>query len=245
MKDVRAIEPIDRTEMAGLAAEEYQRLLELLESLTTDEWAMQTVCDDWDVHLMVAHLLGAAEANASVPESIRQLIKGKRIARQRDFEDIDGINAVQVEARKHLSPSGLIARLEAIAPEAIRGRQRTPSIVRRMRIATGVGYGMTMEHLVDRVYTRDQWMHRIDISAATSRELTLTPEHDGRIVEDVVIEWADRHGEPFHLILDGPSGGEYRAGDNGVKIEMDAIEFCLVLAGRLDKPMPLSVPVVF
>ena len=231
--------------MAVLASDEYQRLFELLAELTPDEWATQTVCDDWDVHLMVAHLLGAAEANASVVESVRQLVKGKRIARREGVEDIDGINAVQVDARRHHSPSELVALLEGVAPAAIKGRQRTPSLARRIPIATGVGYRMTMGHLVDRVYTRDQWMHRIDITSATDRELVLTPEHDGRIVEDVVVEWAELHGEPFQLLLDGPAGGEFRVGEKGVSIAMDAIEFCLVLAGRLDKPMPLSVPVVF
>ena len=245
MKDATTIEPIDRTEMAGLANTEYQRLFELLGELTPDDWATQTVCDDWDVHLMVAHLLGAAEANASVAESVRQLVKGKRIAIREDVEDIDGINAVQVDARRHHSPSELIAQLQEVAPAAIKGRQRTPALARRIPIPTGVGYRMTMGHLVDRVYTRDQGMHRIDIAAATGRELVLTRGHDGRIVEDVVVEWAERHGEPFQLLLDGPAGGGYRVGDDGVKIEMDAIEFCLVLAGRLDKPMALSVPVVF
>ena len=114
-----------------------------------------------------------------------------------------------------------------------------------MNIPTGVGYDMTMGHLMDRVFTRDQWMHRIDISAATERVPELTAEHDARIIEDVVLERSQIHGEPFELILGGPAGGEYRSGYEGVSIEMDAVEFCLVLAGRLDKPMPLKVPVVF
>ena len=144
-----------------------------------------------------------------------------------------------------VEPSELVAQLREVTPAAIKGRQRTPALVRQMRIATGVGYRMTMGHLVDRVYTRDQWMHRIDISAATDRPMVLTPEHDGRIVADVVVEWAERHGEPFELTLGGVAGGEYHAGPGGVAIEMDAIEFCLVLAGRLDKPMPLTIPIVF
>ena len=245
MKNLQTIEPIDRFEMADLAAGEYERLFSLLDSLSPEDWERQTVCDDWTVRLMVAHLLGAAAGNASTIESLRQLIKGKRVAGRDGVEDIDGINTVQVEARRHLGPSELTAQLRDIAPAAIEGRQRTPSLVRRMRVATGVGYRMTMGHLMDRVYTRDQWMHRIDIAAATNRQLELTPEHDGRIVEDVVIEWAGHHGEPFELVLEGPAGGDYRNGSDGTRIEMDAIEFCLVLAGRLDKPMPLAIPIVF
>ena len=245
MKDIRAIDPINREEMVDLATEEYRRLFDLLQSLEAADWERQTVCDDWTVRLMVAHLLGAGESNASFFESIRQLRRGKRIAKQTNVEDIDGINAVQVEDRKHLSPSELVERLRDVAPKAVAGRRRTPGLARRMTIPTGVGYDMTMGHMMDRVFTRDQWMHRIDISAATGRELVLTPDHDARIVEDVVLEWAQIHEKPFELNLDGPAGGGYRSGEEGALIEMDATEFCLVLAGRLDKPMPLAVPVVF
>lgn len=245
MKDMTTITAIDRNEMAGLAATEYERLLDQLRLLIESDWTTQTVCDDWDVQLMVAHLLGAAEGNASIMESLHQLRRGRRTARKMDAELVDGINAVQVEARRHLSPRDLMSQLEAVAPKAIAGRQKTPGPVRRIKMATGVGYSMTMGHLVDRVYTRDQWMHRIDIAAATDCDLVLTAKHDGRIVEDVVLEWAERHGQPFELVLGGPAGGSYRSGNGGPRIEMDAVEFCLVLAGRLDKPMPLTVPIVF
>mgnify|MGYP000703537157 CR=1 FL=1 len=38
--------------------------------------------------------------------------------------------------------------------------------MRRAKVDDGIGGKMTMEHLVDRVYTRDQWMHRIDLAEA-------------------------------------------------------------------------------
>lgn len=245
MKDIGTVVAIDRNEMLGLATTEYARMVELLRTLDEEDWKRQTVCDDWSVRLMVAHLLGAAEGNASLFESIRQLRAGRKVARQNQVEDVDGINAVQVEARRHLSPVELIERLEVVAPRAAAGRKRIPGPVRKIRIATGVGYDMTMGHLVDRVYTRDQWLHRIDIAAATEHEPVLTSEHDGRIVEDVVLEWALAHGEAFELVLGGPAGGEYQSGRDGLRIEMDAVEFCLVLSGRLDKEMPLSRPIVF
>ena len=245
MKDVSTIRAIDRTEMVGLATTEYDRMFGLLGSLDPDDWEAQTVCDEWSVRLMVAHLLGAAEANASVVESVRQLLRGKRRAKAMGSEDIDGINAVQVDDRSHLSPAELQDRLREIAPRAIRGRHRTPAPMRRMTIPTGVGYDMTMGHLVDIVYTRDQWMHRIDICEAVGRPAELSEDHDARIVADVAREWHAHHGQPFELILGGPAGGEYRAGADGPRIDIDAVEFCQVLAGRLDKEMPLSLPIVF
>jgi hypothetical protein len=75
-------------------------------------------------------------------------------------------------------------------------------------------------------------MHRVDVARATGREMELTPEHDGRILADVVAEWARRHAAPFTLTLTGPAGGTYVAGDNGEHITIDAIEFSRTLSGR-------------
>jgi uncharacterized protein (TIGR03083 family) len=194
---------------------------------------------------MIAHLLGAAEAHASIRETIRQVRAGSRWAKAKSRPQIDGINAIQIERRNHLSPADLIERLEAITPKAIEGRRKTPGLVRRAKVDDGIGGKMTMEHLMDRVYTRDQWMHRIDLAEALQRRPELTAGHDVRIVADVVKEWATIHGEPFELELSGPAGGTYTSGQGGACIEMDAVEFCLVLSGRLDKEMPLFRPVVF
>jgi hypothetical protein len=60
-----------------------------------------------------------------------------------------------------------------------------------------------------------------------------------------VAEWASIHGEPFELVLDGPAGGKFSQGIHGERVEMDAIEFIRVLAGRrpgagvLAHPLPL------
>ena len=75
-------------------------------------------------------------------------------------------------------------------------------------------------------------MHRVDVAQATGRSLDLTPGHDGRIVADVVAEWARRHGKPFTLQLTGPAGGTYTEGSGGVELTCDAIAFCRTLAGR-------------
>lgn len=245
MKDAATIPPIDRSEMVTLATEEYRRMGDLLESLANQDWSAQTVCDDWTVRLMVAHLLGAAEANASIAENTHQFLRGKRRAKAMKAEHVDGINSIQVDERAHLSPADLLGRLRSVAPKAVRGRRKVPGILRRLKVPTGVGYDMTMGHLVDIVYTRDQWLHRIDICQAIGRRPVLSKDHDARIIADVVREWHSRHGAAFELILDGPAGGHYGSGLGGPLIEMDAVEFCLVLSGRLDKDMPLKRPIVF
>jgi hypothetical protein len=83
------------------------------------------------------------------------------------------------------------------------------------------------------IYTRDTWMHRIDTARCTGASLTLTPEHDGRIVANLVADWAGRHGSSVDLTLTGPAGGHFRTGDTDVeRFELDAIDFCRRLSGR-------------
>lgn len=243
MTDPTDIPPIDREEMTVLATEEYRRLLGLLEDLSPAEWSTPTVCDDWDVRLMVAHLLGAAEGNASMVETVRQLARGTRLAKRMGREQIDGINAVQVADREHLSPTELVDRLRAVAPRAVRGRHRTPGPIRRISVPDPVAGRLSMGHLMDVIYTRDEWLHRVDICRATGRELELTPDHDGRIVADVVAEWARTHGRPFELVLTGPAGGKFGTG-SGPSIELDAVDFCWAVSGRGGE-MPLDTQVLF
>ncbi len=89
-----------------------------------------------------------------------------------------------------------------------------------------------MGYLLDVILTRDTWMHRVDIARATDRPMVLTADHDGRIVADVVAEWARRHGRPFTLVLDGPAGGTFTAGGGDESLNVDAVEFCRILSGR-------------
>ena len=75
--------------------------------------------------------------------------------------------------------------------------------------------------------------------------MQLTPEHDGRLVADIVAEWASIHGQPFDLVLEGPAGGTFAQGSDGEHVEIDAIEFIRILSGRLPgvgvlaNPLPL------
>jgi len=70
---------LDRKVAMKLAATEYQRCLQLLQSLAPDDWAEPTDCPDRDVRMVAAHILGMAEMAASIRESRRQV----RAAEQR------------------------------------------------------------------------------------------------------------------------------------------------------------------
>ncbi len=233
--DVTTIPSIEHREAMQLQEIELQRALELLRTLDAAQWSTQTNCPDWDVRKMWLHVLGACEAGASIRENVHQMRAGRKHSKDFSVPLESGLSAVQVAERADLTPDELIQRLERTTPKTIKGRRRTPRPARaiKMAIDAPVVEKWTLGYLIDIIYLRDMWMHRIDTSHATGADLVLTAEHDGRIVADVVAEWARRHGRPFTLELTGPAGGTFTAGGGDAeRTVMDAIEFCSVLSGR-------------
>jgi len=227
---VEEVPLLGRQEAAPLAAAEYQRFVGLMRSLMPDDWAKPTDCPAWDVRALASHVLGMMEGFASLPQCVRA---GKKAAGDGPF--IDGMTSVQVAERGHLTPPQLVERLAEMAPRAARSRARVPGLARRMPMKEevgGVAETWRLGYLLDVVLTRDTWMHRVDVCRATGHTMVLTADHDGRIVADVVAEWARRHGQPFTLDLAGPAGGRYTQGHGGEEIALDAVEFCRTLSGR-------------
>jgi uncharacterized protein (TIGR03083 family) len=223
---------LDKDTAYRLAAAEYERVLAVLRDLGPGDWGRPTDCPGWDVRALSAHLLGSAQMAASV----RELAHQQRLA-GKEGGGVDALTAVQVRERSHLDGEALVARLADTVPAALRARRRLSGVVGRLRLPEkqlvgGVAEWWRMDFLLDVVLTRDVWMHRIDLTRATGRELVLTPAHDGALVADIVAEWAARHGRPHRLTLTGPAGGQWSAGTGGAEIEVDAVEFCRVLSGR-------------
>jgi hypothetical protein len=146
-----------------------------------------------------------------------------------------------------LQPNEIVSQFAAVIPRAVKGRRRFPLPARAIKVKLPPPWTgrRSLGWLNDVVYTRDTWMHRVDVARAAGKELALTADHDGRIVADVVADWAHVHGRPFELTLTGVAGGHYAQGTNGDVIEMDAVEFCRMLGGRVVAPALLATQVPF
>jgi uncharacterized protein (TIGR03083 family) len=245
--DVADIPALGHDEAQDLFAAEMGRTIELLRSLGDPQWEARTDCPAWDVRDMYLHVLGACESGASIRQLAHQMLGARRHQRREGGPLEASLSWIQVEERRSLSPADLVERLEAVAPRAVRARRRMPAMVRRIRMGVDgpVVEKWSLGYLNDTIYLRDLWMHRVDASRATGTPLALDADHDGRIVADVVAEWARRHGRPFELTLTGPAGGRYRSGTGGEPIEIDAVELCRTLAGRAHGGGLLSTVVPF
>lgn len=255
--DVTTAPPFSHDEAMQLQAAELARTLDLLRSLGEEEWTAQTECPDWDVRRMYLHVLGACEAAASMRENGHQMLTAKRHQKVAGGPLEAGLSTVQVRERLELTSSELVERLAAIAPVTVRKRTTMPAVLRRlkMKVDGPVVERWALGYLIDTIYLRDLWMHRVDAARASRRQVVLSADHDGRIVADVVAEWARRHGQPFTLTLTGPAGGRYTSAGSGAAprgggavapmLELDAVEFCRTLAGRVEGDGLLSVIVPF
>jgi uncharacterized protein (TIGR03083 family) len=155
-----------------LAATEYERCVEAFRILSPAQWATPTDCPAWDVRQLAAHMLGMAEMAASIRENLRQQRKAAKMVKVDGGPYIDALTQLQVDERADWTPARITERYAARAPKAAAGRRRTPSFVRSRTMpqaqeVNGVTEPWTFGYLIDVILTRDPWMHRMDIAAAT------------------------------------------------------------------------------
>lgn len=228
---------LDRVVAMRLAATEYDRFLDVLRMMPADAWTRPSGCPGWDVRALASHVLGMAEMAATLREQIRQMRKAKKAG----GVFIDALTGLQVAERVDMTPQQIIDRFAEVAPKATRNRRRTPGFVRARTMPDPQPVGgkpdsayerWSFGYLIDVILTRDPWLHRTELCAAGDLTMELTAAHDGVLVAEVAEEWASRHGQPCSLVLTGPAGGSWQWGLKGPAIELDAVEFCRILAGR-------------
>jgi uncharacterized protein (TIGR03083 family) len=246
--DVADIAPVTRGEARTLAATEYARMVDQLRSLDGDDWAEPTDCSLWDVRAMAGHSVGMMSDFTSLRSMIRRMMASTKRAKTAGGPIVDSMTALQVADHADMSIDELIAKAEANGAKAAKWRTSGKALLRRMPMkeeVDGVPETWKLGYLFETILTRDPWMHRVDIARATGREMVLTHDHDGRIIADVVAEWARRHGQPFTLVLTGPVGCTYVNGEGGEHLTIDAVEFCRILSGRAEGTGLLSHSVPF
>lgn len=234
--DVADLAPLARPNSVTLAATESARMVAMLRALEPHQWSRPTDCPAWDVRAMAGHVLGMIDTFSSLPRFARTMIAGGRAAGDGLF--IDGLTAVQVRDNAALRVTELLDRMEAGGPRQARWRG-SRRLMRAIPLKQPLHPGEAAEtwhlgFLFDTILTRDTWMHRVDVARATGRPLELTADHDGRIVADVVAEWARRHHRSFRLHLTGDAGGRYThaAGGDPEDLTLDAVEFCRIVSRR-------------
>jgi uncharacterized protein (TIGR03083 family) len=222
-----------------VATAEYDALLLALDAFDTADWARPTDCTEWRVRDMVAHLAGAAEEACRLPVMLRHMggaVVG--LGRGRG-EVVDLLCAAQIRDRAHMSDIELAADLQRWAAGAPDGRRRQPRLLRRTVLPAfaGLGHGARLAYLLDVIYVRDVWLHRVDLHRATQREMprgTGEGEVIAQVVRDLDLGWS---GPAFVLELTGRGGGRWQVGEGTAvaTVTEDAVALMRLLSGRSDE----------
>ena len=233
--DVSSINHIGHDEAMRITSVENRKFGDLMRSLSPEQWSAQTECTLWDVRAMAAHIVGSAASQASPREFVRQKRRGTPICKELGSPFWwDGMNEFQVRERASLTTAELIAEWSTVSAKAVKSRTKMPRLIAGLKLLNlpePVGR-QPLSYLFDIGFTRDVWAHRIDIAHAIAAEPDHDALHDGRILADIVAEWASTHGQPFSLVLEGPAGGSYAQGVGGDEIHLSVIDFVRTLAER-------------
>ena len=218
-----------------LMGEALERFLKLVETLAPEDWDKPTACTAWSVRDMLAHQAGGYASGTGYREMIRQY----STLPQKGQLPEDAINDLQVRERAGHSPTKLIAELRQVGPVAIQKWAYQFRLVKPIAIPHPVGGLLSLRHLMWIIHSRDTWMHRMDICRAADRPFEQTREHDGRIVELVVLDTAKKltkklNGQAITLSLTGMAGGTWQIGkgEPAAEMEMDALDFNIFVSGR-------------
>ncbi|MEO6572075.1 MAG: maleylpyruvate isomerase family mycothiol-dependent enzyme [Ilumatobacteraceae bacterium] len=233
--DVTTIARIDHSEAMRITAVENRKFSDLLRSLSREQWSTQTECTRWDVRAMAAHLVGSAASQASPREFVRQKRRGRPICTEMGSPFWwDGMNEHQVRERVASTTDQLIREWDTVSDKALKARTKMPRPIAGLKLLNlpePVGR-QPLSYLFDIGFTRDVWAHRIDIAHALGTEPDHDAVHDGRILADIVAEWAATHGEPFTLVVDGPAGGTFVQGAGDEETQISIVDLVRTLAER-------------
>ena len=221
------------------AAAEYGALLAMVDALSASDWNVPTDCTEWQVRDMVAYLAGAAEEACRLPVMMRHQVAAVRGLLRGDGPIVDLLCRAQIADRAGLSEVELAADLHRWAAGAPDGRRRQPSLLRRVQMPafTGLRPGTTLGHLLDVIYVRDVWLHRVDLHRATGVELpTSSAEAEvvAQVVRDLDLEW---DGPALVLELTGRGAGRWQVGSGAptATVTEDTVALMRLLSGRSDE----------
>ncbi len=237
--DIGELEPLDRPTAVELGRVEYRRFVDVLGTLSADDWQRQTDCTEWTVRDLAGHVTGMMWSMSAFRRVVAEQAASARRGKRDGIDPVDAMTAIQVERYAEATPGELEAEASSLVDAAADGRARMPGwFCRRAKfpqVVNGTTEKWSLDYLFGIIITRDTWLHRVaDVARAIDRPPVLDAGHDGRIVADVVAEWGRRHGSPFDLVLTGPAGGSFRQGSGGPTIELDTVEFCRALSGRAE-----------
>lgn len=240
--DPNARRRLSAGDYAELARAELATFVSMLESLGEADWSRPTPCTLWDVHGVAAHQAGHVQSGHGLLGVLAQANPiALRAYRKRGMSTLDGMNQKQVDLRRDRTPAELIREIRDGTADAIAARTRLNPISSQVRLPVPPAGMMPLRELLQRIFSRDMWIHRLDIADATGRPFDLAGDHNALMLALVVEDTARflRKARPsanVSLHLSGDGGGDWQlASGEGtpVSLSLSVADFVRRTAGRV------------
>lgn len=152
------------------------KLIELLRSLTLEDWERQTLAPKWKVKDVAAHLLDtqtrklAAARHGYKPENSQKLSTDKLVAL------INTLNAEGVRQYRQLSPGELISRMETASQESAGYHRRLDPFAPAMFPVSWAGEEESQNWFDTAREFTERWHHQQQIRVAVGKPEIMTRE---------------------------------------------------------------------
>lgn len=153
------------------------RLLELLRSLTPEEWEKQTVAPAWKVKDVAAHLLDTHLRKLSrVRDGYVQGPPPRFESRDAFLAFIDGLNRAGVDMYGRLSPAVLISMMEIASAQSSEFHQSLDPMASAAFGVSWAGEDISLNWFDTARELTERWHHQQQIRLATDRPGIMTRE---------------------------------------------------------------------
>ena len=216
---------------AHLFPEIEARLIELLRSLTADEWELQTVAPAWKVKDVAAHLLDTQLRKLSRVRDGYVAAPPPHLTSHDDLVAyINGLNREGVEMYCRLSPNVLISVMQTASREYVEFHRRLDPMAEAGFGVSWAGEQKSLNWFDTARELTERWHHQQQIRLATNRPGIMTRELYYPVLDCFMralpFAYRDRDGETgTHLRFNvaGHCGGSwylYRDGERWVQTEL-------------------------
>ena len=194
-----------------------EKLIELLKSLSPEEWNKPTLAKLWTVKDIAAHLLDGNIRFISMLRDQHFGLKAENINSYQDLVDfLDGVNADWVKAMKRISPALLIELLASTGKEYIAGiKELDPFQPAIFSVAwAGESESQNWFHIA-REYT-EKWHHQQQIREAVEKQGIMGKEFFFPLIDTLMRalphtyrDVKAENGTVVSLIVTGETGGKW------------------------------------
>jgi len=152
------------------------KLIELLRSLSPEEWEKQTLAPKWKVKDVAAHLLDTQTRKLAAARHGYKAENSKKLSSEQLVALINHLNAEGVRQYRQLSPTDLISRMETASRESAEYHRALDPLGKAMFPVSWAGEEESLNWFDTAREFTERWHHQQQIRAVVNKPGIMTRE---------------------------------------------------------------------